>query len=222
MIPASARRAVLPPALVLMALALLSGCGTVSREQCQAGDWYQIGLVDGRNGEPGTLIAEHAKSCERYKLPVDGSAWERGRQDGLKDYCTPVSGFANGVSGKSYQNVCSGAAGADFLTAYSLGSEVHRARRIADEARAEARRAADYEDDLEDEIRRLRDRLDGASEEERAEIRERIRDLRSRRFDFVGDRFAARADAAAAERDADLTEARVRSTFIQVFGYPPL
>lgn len=211
----------LPALAGLLLAALLAGCGTVSREECRIGDWTAIGLVDGRNGEAETRIADHQKTCARYDLPVDAAAWERGRQEGLKSYCTPISGFAQGVSGRGYRNVCSGRAGSDFLTAYGLGSELERVRRLVREARADARRMSDVEDDLDREIRRLHSRLDDAGLDEREELRERIRDLRSRRLDLIGDRFEVRRDVAEAERQAAFTEARVRDTFAGIFGYPP-
>lgn len=217
----SRRAAPLSAAGALVGLLLvLAGCSTLSKEQCQSGDWYQIGVVDGRNGKSSAILAEHEKACARYKIGVDAITWQRGRSEGLKDYCTPVSGFANGSAGKSYENVCTGRAGADFLTAYGLGTDVYQARSEARELADEARRAENEEDRIADEIRDLRRRMRDASDDERDDIRDRIANLQSRRFGF-DDGFSARMDAARAAREAEIAEARARAAFTDIFGYPP-
>lgn len=204
--------------IVLLALA---GCGTVSREQCQAGDWYGIGVTDGREGRPESRIDDHAESCARFKLPIDRAAWDAGRTEGLREYCTPISGYANGVAGRTYHDVCSGPAGGSFITAYALGSDVHRARAEAERAAAEARRIEDEIDRIGSEIAELQDRLDDADRDRRGEIRDRIDRLRDRRFDLTTDAFAARRLALRAADEARMIEESSREAYARAFGVPP-
>ena len=81
-----------------LALSLLSGCATtpsLSPEQCQAGNWQQIGYADGMVGRSGAYFAKHLENC----TPIPGSApnrmlWEQGRQEGLKEFCTELYRYA--------------------------------------------------------------------------------------------------------------------------------
>ena len=93
-----------------LALSLLSGCATtpsLSPEQCQAGNWQQIGYADGMVGRSGAYFAKHLETC----TPIPGSApnrmlWEQGRQEGLKEFCTELNAYKLGREGYSWQPVC--------------------------------------------------------------------------------------------------------------------
>ena len=93
-----------------LALSLLSGCATtpsLSPEQCQAGNWQQIGYADGMVGRSGAYFAKHLENC----TPIPGSApnrmlWEQGRQEGLKEFCTELNAYKLGREGYSWQPVC--------------------------------------------------------------------------------------------------------------------
>ncbi|WP_181706336.1 DUF2799 domain-containing protein [Chthonobacter rhizosphaerae] len=213
-------RRLFPAGLLAACAMLLAACGTLSKSECQTGDWYTIGLVDGQAGADGSRLQEHAKSCARYSLPVDPVRYEEGRAEGLRSYCTPPSGFANGMSGAVYRNVCTGRAGSDFLAAYGLGTDVYRARSIARDAAAEARAVRGERDRLDDRVDELRSRMANATPEERERLRDRIEDIR---FDMMGtftDQFAAQRRADAAARDAAAAEAAARAAYFQLFGTP--
>ena len=93
-----------------LALSLLSGCATtpsLSPEQCQAGNWQQIGYADGMVGRSGAYFAKHLENC----TPIPGSApnrmlWEQGRQEGLKQFCTELNAYKLGREGYGWQPVC--------------------------------------------------------------------------------------------------------------------
>jgi len=93
-----------------LALSLLSGCATTSSlspEQCQAGNWQQIGYADGMVGRSGAYFAKHLENC----TPILGSApnrmlWEQGRQEGLKEFCTELNAYKLGREGYGWQPVC--------------------------------------------------------------------------------------------------------------------
>lgn len=207
-------------AALLLALAL-AGCGTVSRADCQAGDWYAIGVVDGEAGYAGSRIDEHAKSCARYDLPVDRTRYAEGREAGLRRYCTPASGFANGVSGNPYRNVCTGEAGAGFVTAYGIGTDVYRARSVARDLAAEARSIRSDRNRAEDRIDDLRRKMDGATPEERERLRDRIEDIRFDMLGSMGEQITAARRADEAAREADAVEAAARAAFTRLFAVPP-
>jgi hypothetical protein len=210
--------------LALLAFAVLAGlsaCGTVSKAECQTGDWTGIGQRDGRNGEPEDLFDKHVQSCARYELGADRDAWLRGRSQGLVEYCTPLSGFANGSAGRTYHGVCTGPRGADFLDAYGFGRDVFVAREAARRAREESERIEDRLSSIESEIFDLRSKAAGLEGPDRDRLRDRIRDLEDLRFDLVSDRFGADRDARMAEAYAEEVTARARQDFVRRYGFAP-
>lgn len=92
--------------LLLAPLLLLAACATLSEDQCRAGNWYDIGLKDGANGRQASFLTQHAKACRDYGITPSAADWERGRQDGLPQYCTPSRAFDEGKRGKHLSPVC--------------------------------------------------------------------------------------------------------------------
>lgn len=90
----------------IAALLLLSGCETVSREQCVAGDWSGLGRADGAQGHPGSRIEDIAKDCGRHGISPDVAAYMSGWNEGVRLYCTPMNGFDTGRQGKALSSVC--------------------------------------------------------------------------------------------------------------------
>lgn len=160
----------------LAGLALLqSGCASLSKSECLAADWYDIGVRDGANGRPEEYIVEHAAACERVAVAPDRARWLAGRERGLERYCTARSGYSVGVGGGDYNDVCFGAADLEFRRGWELGNRMHAVQsRISElerqsrEIEARLRRADKPADD--------KDHL-ALSERERADLRRRLRDL---------------------------------------------
>jgi hypothetical protein len=95
--------------VLLVALLLpltLASCTTVTPEQCQSGNWAGIGAADGQAGRSASHLANHAKVCARVGIVPDQAAWETGRQQGLKLYCTTQNAYAEGRDGRSLSRVC--------------------------------------------------------------------------------------------------------------------
>jgi len=92
------------------AMIVLSGCATtqaLSPQQCQAGNWQDIGYADGLAGRSGAYFGRHIENCS----PVANSApnrelWEQGRQQGLKQFCTELNAYKFGREGYAWQPVC--------------------------------------------------------------------------------------------------------------------
>jgi hypothetical protein len=76
------------PLMVLMRL-LVSGCATLSKEECMQPDWYGIEYEDGARGYKTSHIAKYRKVCSKYGVILDFDVlkwciW------GLNEYCTPA------------------------------------------------------------------------------------------------------------------------------------
>lgn len=93
--------------LIAFALLLtLASCASISKDECIAGNWEEIGFRDGTNGQFSSYIQSHAKACERVDVRPDPVAWERGRQRGLPAYCVPQKAYDIGRNGRSVNEVC--------------------------------------------------------------------------------------------------------------------
>lgn len=109
----------------IICLGVLAGCATLSKAQCQTGDWQSVGELDGRAGHPSTRIAEHNEACSKHSVTVDRSLYNKGYQAGLKHYCTPSNAAKIGLAGRTYNNVCTGENGISFLRIYREANDVY-------------------------------------------------------------------------------------------------
>lgn len=114
-------------------IGILSGCATLSKEECLAADWMVIGDADGAVGyAPKERFAGHTKACSKIGVVPDQTLWNQGYQKGLTRYCTPQNGLNVGEAGKSYANVCPLNSSVDFQEAYGLGKRAHDIKRDID------------------------------------------------------------------------------------------
>lgn len=121
----SSLRAVL---LATLALAALSGCATLSESECRMSDWFDVGFRDGRQGYPQDRINEHVKACAEHGTSPERERYLDGHFSGLGSYCSPHNGLAVGRDGHAYHGVCVAHDERAFMSGYSLGRSLHRAR----------------------------------------------------------------------------------------------
>ncbi|WP_406828874.1 DUF2799 domain-containing protein [Microbulbifer sp. ARAS458-1] len=150
------------------ALALTSGCAVISENECQAGLWYERGIEDGARGRSQATVYEIAQKCHEYGVRTDTTAWMRGHEEGVEQYCTPENGFVVGRRGRDYEGVCTGPTADLFIANYERGLAVYQAEQQY------AALANRYED-AEREVYRIERAMDDA------ESKEELRALRSQR-----------------------------------------
>ncbi|GEM_PF-5015394 len=75
------------PIHLLLLVNILSGCATLSKEECLQGDWYAIGYKDGANGYGVERLAEHSEACREHGAGVQADAYTQGRRVGLTYHC---------------------------------------------------------------------------------------------------------------------------------------
>jgi hypothetical protein len=116
--------------LVWLAIVLgsLSGCASMSSDECMTSDWSAIGYEDGARGYTTDRFGQHRKACAKHGVTPDFSAYQNGRDQGLVEYCQPNRGFNVGSNGGSYNGVCSVNQEADFLDAYNAGHRLYTLR----------------------------------------------------------------------------------------------
>lgn len=107
-------------------LVLLAGCATLSENECRSGNWYEIGREDGAEGRKSDFILQHAKACNEFGIQPSGPEWRRGREEGLKLYCTPRSAYRVGQRGRHLSPVCPAAKMAELERANAEGLMYHR------------------------------------------------------------------------------------------------
>jgi len=113
---------------VILAAALI-GCSTLSKNECLQANWYELGWRDGILGKPRSLFQEHADACVKHNVRAEKAEYFRGRDGGLKNFCTYDNGFSQGRYGKSYNYVCPPDLEASFLAGFSSGRKVYNYNR---------------------------------------------------------------------------------------------
>lgn len=84
----------------------MSGCATLSQEECQVADWYTIGFEDGSSGHATSYIAHHRKSCAKHGITPNLESYTQGHARGLDNYCTASNVFTTASQGRDFPSVC--------------------------------------------------------------------------------------------------------------------
>ena len=162
--------------LTLAGLLLLAACATLNRSECGSADWRIIGLEDGSAGRPQSYIGKHRKSCARYNITPDLSAYQAGHSEGLNEYCTETSGYQQGRRGRAYNDVCPGQLETNFLRGYNMGMRIHEAedevKRLSNQVRQIEQNIASVEQAIADQQQTLIDA--GDSKQLRRELLEAL------------------------------------------------
>ncbi len=126
-------------AAILLATAglALSGCASMSSEECMASDWSAIGYEDGARGYTSARFSTHRKACAKHGVTADFRAYQAGRDEGLVEFCQPSRGYNLGVSGGNYNGVCDVALEEEFLDAFRVGQQLYGLRWNVNQANAQ-------------------------------------------------------------------------------------
>ncbi|MDJ0905482.1 MAG: DUF2799 domain-containing protein [Woeseiaceae bacterium] len=114
--------------VLVLALAGLSGCASMSADECLTVDWATIGFEDGSRGYTADRLGTHRKACAKHGVAADLAAYQRGHAQGIEAFCQPGRGFNFGVNGGGYRGVCPAHLEQEFLEAYSAGHKLYSLR----------------------------------------------------------------------------------------------
>jgi hypothetical protein len=107
-------------------LGALSGCASLSKNECLAANWEDIGVRDGANGQPEEYLIQHSTACAKVGVTPDRNAWLIGREHGLERFCTPQRAYQIGEYGGSFDTaICRDFDVPRLHTAYGIGRELH-------------------------------------------------------------------------------------------------
>lgn len=191
------------------ALAVAS-CATMSKDQCLAGAWGEVGYRDGSEGKPMSVLADHERACAEYGVAPDLVAYRSARADGLNGYCRWERGFEEGRTGDTYYGVCTPAQEGEFLPAYRDGQIVYAAEQALASARSSVSSLGSRLEELDDKItaKQAEARAEGLTDEQRDAIRNRIQEIRRERADT--EREWRRAQDAIDDAELDVRDVRRR------------
>ena len=113
---------------LLLGTLVMSGCASMSADECAASDWRAVGYEDGSRGYTSDRFSTHRKACAKHGMTADFSAYQQGRGEGLVEYCQPSRGYNVGASGGYYHGVCPAELESGFLNAYRAGQELYTLR----------------------------------------------------------------------------------------------
>jgi ribosome modulation factor len=119
------RAGLLATALLMLAM---SGCASMNKAECLNVDWATVGYEDGVAGRSGERIGEHRKACAKHGVTPDFNAYQAGREQGLREYCQPETGYQLGVNGYALKTSCPADVKEDFESAYHSGYELYAMR----------------------------------------------------------------------------------------------
>jgi len=153
---------------IILPFFVVAACTSLSKEECQLGNWFDIGQNDGSNGQALSAFEAHAKICKKHGIKPDKRQYEDGRLFGLARYCTPLSGFKAGRFSQTYQNVCPPEIQGEFVRGYELGAQFGQVERQLNDADSDIAEIQIFlrKDNIEADQRfRLNSRIDRLGEE---------------------------------------------------------
>lgn len=115
-------------AALLAGMLMLSSCSSISQQECVIGDWYSIGVNDGKEGADSKQFRKYQKECASHGIQADFKTYQQGYQQGLVFYCDFEHGEAHGRSGSSFNTACSGPLEPQFRRGYERGIRWHQAK----------------------------------------------------------------------------------------------
>ncbi|MGO1246480.1 MAG: DUF2799 domain-containing protein [Oceanisphaera sp.] len=117
----------------MSAVMVLSGCASMTEQECLTANWLEKGVSDGRSGYALTRLNNHHKACAKVGVMPNAQQYKEGRNQGLKHYCTPENGFLQGQQGQAYRQVCPAKLAPDFLRAFTDGKQLYNATKRIEE-----------------------------------------------------------------------------------------
>ncbi len=157
---------------LLAVIGIVSGCSTMSADECVTADWRTIGYEDGAKGREASAISRHRKACAKHGVTANFDAYEEGRREGLREFCRPANGYRIGRKGATYDGVCPHDMEDEFLAAYEDGYEHFRLEADVQNIERDIRRVDRYLDQAREDLEILETDLvaDGVNSAERSRL----------------------------------------------------
>jgi hypothetical protein len=179
-------------ALALVALvagvAALTGCETMSAEECKIADWRSLG----------------SESCGERGFSADPVAYNVGFDAGMYQFCRPENGFSVARRGASFSGACPRELAGEFYLAYQDGQRVRVAEQSLQSARDDVSRITSERSRIDDDIRARENNLrDATTDEDRRRHRSEIERLQRERRNLNDDLRVAQSQIPSLQRAVD-------------------
>jgi len=109
---------------VICTMLFLASCATLSKSECQSGEWQAAGYKDASRGFTSSRFTSHVKACAKHDIAVDETLYTAGYQDGLKVYCQTEVGIKLGRTAERYRGICPANLETNFLYGYLEGLDI--------------------------------------------------------------------------------------------------
>jgi len=164
----------------LMTLAL-SGCATMSPEECLQANWEEVGYNDAVEGYPVSRSSEHREACASTGVQVDFELYRNGHALGLPYYCTRKTGFETADHGGDFATQCRRETFPDYVMGYREGLDVFALKTEMREIEIQIDQKSDQAEALLIQIGQLRTARDNPelSKDARKEARYQLNQLES-------------------------------------------
>lgn len=112
--------------LLAAAALMMTGCASLSKKECLAADWQDVGIRDGASGRPEEYLIQHSTACAKVGVTPDRERWLRGREQGLDRFCVPHRAYQTGESGGGFDvGICRNYDQDRLVNAYERGRDVY-------------------------------------------------------------------------------------------------
>lgn len=191
-------------AAAIATLVALSGCETMSAEECAAADWTALGNSDAAQ-RGASRFDDRAESCAERGFMADAAAYRLGFDRGMYVFCQPQNGFAFAHRGGQFNGVCPAELDRDFRFAFTDGQRAHSAEQALSAANSEVSRLRGERDQIDEDIHDHENamRAEGVTEDDRRRHRDEISRLQRERRNRNDDLNVAEAQVSRTQRAID-------------------
>lgn len=188
---------------VIAGLTALTGCETMSAEECAVADWRTLGFHDAAERGSSRLQAR-SESCAERGIAADGRAYGAGFDSGMYQFCRPENGFSVARRGAFFSGVCPSELAGEFNLAFQDGQRVRSVEQSLQRARDEVSRLTNERNRIDEDIRSHENSLrDATTDEERRRHRGDIDRLQRERRNLNEDLRVAQSDVPSWQRAMD-------------------
>ena len=159
-------------AILALGAVLLSGCATMSEEQCRGANWAALGQSDAHDGDMPDFGAKRVQSCAEKGVRGNLAEWQRGWEIGRREVCTPGNAVSWAQRGSDYTpGFCPPDMEGVFMSVYRPARERYQYEK----------RIRDLQTQIDDRSRRLEDIIRDMGRSEN-QSRQKQADLSARRW----------------------------------------
>lgn len=173
-------------AAALALVSALAGCAAMDADECRTANWSGLGYADASKGKDSSKASDRAEACSEHGYHMDMAAYQRGWNEGLKEFCTSVGGQRFGDRGGNYKpGYCAPGPESAFLAGYLPAYKNYQYRQRIDSLQRDI-------NNKNNEIIRLQSQKDGSNDAKisrlKGEVNMLYSQLQSERMRQLSDR----------------------------------